>query len=123
MTKPGFRFNQTSPEAGVAIFHLAGRLFGYGPCWDFLESLRDTTDEFPNVILDMENVEYADSTGVGILAAAYASVQNAGGSMVLSGMNDRVRTILDVLWFLKVLEHTPNVEEGLKKLQASATGG
>lgn len=123
MTKPGFRFSQNSPESGVVVFSLAGRLFGYSPCWDFLESLRDSTDEYPNVILDMEKVEYADSTGVGILAAAYASVQNAGGDMVLTGLNDRVRTILDVLWFLKILDHAPDVETGLEKLRASAAGG
>jgi anti-sigma B factor antagonist len=122
MSKPAFRSELSSPRDGVAVFTLSGRLYGYQPCWDFLEELRESAEKSKGVVLDLGGVEYADSTGVGILASAYTSVTNAGGKFILTCLNDRVRTILDVLWFLKRVDHTDTVEEALVALGAGESG-
>ncbi len=118
MSKAAFSHEITKPGDNVAVFTMKGRLYGYQPCWDFLEELRDSSAKAKGIVLDLGEVEYADSTGVGILASAYTSVTNAGGKLILSCLNDRVRTILDVLWFLKRVDHTDTVEEALLALGA-----
>ncbi len=123
MAKAPFKYEMSSPEAGIAVFSLTGRLFGYGNCWDFLETLRDATDDFSGIVIDLGGVEFADSTGVGILVAAYTSVTNAGGKLVLAAMNERVTQILDVLWFMKVLEHSESVSSALAHLASGSTAG
>ncbi len=122
MSRAAFSHEITIPRDGVAIFKLKGRLYGYQPCWDFLEELRDSAKTSKGIVLDLGEVEYADSTGVGILASAYTSVTNAEGKLILSCLNDRVRTILDVLWFLKRVDHTNTVEEALVALSTGESG-
>jgi anti-anti-sigma factor len=47
------------------------------------------------LILDFSEVPYIDSTGLGFLAGARVSAQNAGMRMVLANVNEHVRKILD----------------------------
>jgi len=48
------------------------------------------------VILDLSEVPYIDSSGLGSLLAAYVSRQKSGRRMVLSGINARVQKLFDV---------------------------
>jgi anti-anti-sigma factor len=47
------------------------------------------------LILDFSDVPYIDSTGLGFLAGARVTAQNAGTRMVLANLNTHVRRILD----------------------------
>src|SRR5215469_1987100 len=48
------------------------------------------------VILDLSDVPYIDSAGLGLLVSAHVSRQKSGRRMVLSGINPRVRRLFDV---------------------------
>jgi anti-sigma B factor antagonist len=48
------------------------------------------------VILDLSDVPYIDSAGLGLLVTAYVTRQKSGRKMVLSGINPRVQKLLDV---------------------------
>jgi anti-anti-sigma regulatory factor len=47
------------------------------------------------LIIHFADVPYIDSTGLGFLAGARGTVQNAGARIVLAGLNRHVRKILD----------------------------
>jgi anti-anti-sigma factor len=47
------------------------------------------------LILDFSDVPYIDSTGLGFLAGARVTAQNAGARMVLANLNTHVQRILD----------------------------
>jgi anti-sigma B factor antagonist len=47
------------------------------------------------LILDFSDVPYIDSTGLGFLAGARVTAQNAGTRMVLANLNTHVQRILD----------------------------
>jgi anti-sigma B factor antagonist len=54
-------------------------------------------EDSPNgLILDLTNVPYVDSAGVGALVGAYVRQQKEGHSVTLVGVNDRVRSTLKV---------------------------
>jgi len=48
------------------------------------------------VILDLTDVPYIDSSGLGLLVTAYVVRKKAGRKMVLSGVNPRVQRLLDL---------------------------
>ena len=48
------------------------------------------------VILDLSNVPYIDSVGLGALVAAHVSHQKTGRCLVLTGMKPRVLKIMEI---------------------------
>lgn len=48
------------------------------------------------VILDLTDVPYVDSAGLGSLVSACVSRQKAGQQLVLSGVNDRVLRLFEI---------------------------
>jgi anti-sigma B factor antagonist len=48
------------------------------------------------VILDMTDVPYIDSSGLGSLVSAYVSRQKAGQRVVLSGVNERIMLLMEI---------------------------
>ncbi len=49
-----------------------------------------------SVILDLSEVPYIDSSGLGSLVSAYISRQKAGRRVALSGVNERVFRLFEV---------------------------
>ncbi len=84
-------------EHKAHIYAIGGRLVGESVCYDFLESVREGLDEDrPNVIIDAEHLEWANSSGIGIIAAIYTSVQKFGGQVCLVRKSDRVEALVKV---------------------------
>ncbi len=54
------------------------------------------TDESRSLILDLTQVPYVDSAGIGALVGAYVSRQKDGRNLALAGVSDRVRGSLQV---------------------------
>jgi anti-sigma B factor antagonist len=50
----------------------------------------------PALIIDLSNVPYMDSAGIGALVGAYVTHQKDGKSLALVGVTDRVRSALSV---------------------------
>jgi anti-anti-sigma factor len=55
------------------------------------------------VIIDMSQVSYVDSIGLGALVRAHVSLQNAGGRLALVGVPERVKLLLGLLGLDPVL--------------------
>jgi anti-sigma B factor antagonist len=50
----------------------------------------------PTLILDLSDVPYVDSAGLGLLVSAYVSRQKTGRTMVLTGINPRVQKLFEI---------------------------
>ncbi len=108
-----FRYETEEAAGGAIVYHLHGRLRGWPECFEFQETARNSVTGGRRIVLDMEQLEHVDSTGVGILATLYTSAQNGGGELVLATLPPKVRRILDMLWFLRILKHADTVDEAL----------
>jgi len=56
-------------------------------------------------VFEMARVPHVDSTGIAALIGSHVSISNAGGRLVLAGLNDHVRKVLTVTRLLTVFEH------------------
>ena len=54
--------------------------------------------------IDLFNVNYIDSSGLGVLVAAFKRLKEYGGSVRLRGLQPRVRAVLDVTRMSQVFE-------------------
>jgi anti-sigma B factor antagonist len=60
-------------------------------------SLASMIKRKPNhLVVDLSGVTFIDSSGIAVLIRALQNVQNYGGKLTLSGMNDKVRPIFEI---------------------------
>jgi anti-anti-sigma factor len=80
----------------IAIVSLSGKFLA-GSDGPFLrQKVKDFIDAGTRkLILDFSEVPYIDSTGLGFLAGARVTAQNAAARMVLANVNAHVQKILD----------------------------
>ena len=62
--------------------------------FDLQAKVRGNTS--PALILDLTDVPYIDSAGIGTLVGAYVSHHKDGRSLALVGVNDRIRTTMKI---------------------------
>lgn len=79
----------------VLVLDMTGRMTIYD------EGLRDSVREFINqgerrIVLNLADVSYMDSSGLGQLVTAYTTVMNTGGNLRLLAPGERVRHLLKI---------------------------
>lgn len=80
----------------VAILGLSGRFLAGSDGPYLRQKVKDLMDAgTKKLIIDFSDVPYIDSTGLGFLAGARVTAQNADCAMVLAGLNRHVRKILE----------------------------
>jgi anti-anti-sigma factor len=107
----------TSTVPSAQIWRLSGKMVGGSCCYEFLETVRDNISQDQNhPILGMSAVSLANSTGLGVLASIFNAAKDAGGAMLLVGVNDRIQSVLKVinLWF--VISAFDSLDEALAHL-------
>jgi anti-sigma B factor antagonist len=82
---------------GVVILDLQGKLMG-GPDADTFRSviykLIEKGDK--KIIVNLRNVDWINSTGMGILISGYTTMRRNGGDLRLLHVSDKIRSILYV---------------------------
>jgi anti-sigma B factor antagonist len=81
---------QQREREGITIQDLKGRLTVGDEVSRFRDQLQKLINSgHRNIVLQMENVDYIDSTGLGALVMAYTSMQRAGGKIKLLNLSRR----------------------------------
>ena len=66
-----------------------------------------------NIILDLEQCQYCDSSGLSAILVANRLCKNAGGTFVLCGLNDAVERLITISQLDTVLNITTTVDDAL----------
>jgi anti-sigma B factor antagonist len=101
----------------VAIMNLSGRFLA-GSDGPFLRKKMNDLIEagVRKLLIDFAEVPYIDSTGLGFLAGARSTAKSAGMSLVLSGLNQHVKKILDDVQLTQFFVISKDESAGLAKL-------
>ena len=110
----------TRSENGVTIIDCHGRIvFG-----EESALLRDTVKkligENSQIVLNLANISYIDSGGLGTLVALYTTAQNAGGSVKLANLTQRVGDLLQVTKLLTVFDVYDSEEKAIQSFKKGA---
>jgi anti-sigma B factor antagonist len=77
-------------KEGIVILDLNGRLIVGEPVGSLRETIRElTTSGSSNIILNLAEVDYIDSTGLGGLVICYTTLQKAGGALKVLNLSRR----------------------------------
>lgn len=75
--KTAFRIEETTDEAGKVIFRLEGEL-DLLAAPEFKERLTGVLASAPALVIDMQGLDFVDSSGMGLLCSALKRMQGAG---------------------------------------------
>lgn len=101
-------------KEGIVILDLKGRLV----VGDGATALRDTITRVreagqKNIILNLQQVEYIDSSGLGALVICFTSLQKAGGALKLLNLNRRNIELLLLTKLSTVFELYDNEQDAV----------
>ena len=98
----------------VTVLQLGGRIvFGDGAP-ELRARLNDLLDEARlKFLLDLRDVTYIDSFGVGVIAAKFVSVRRKGGDMKLLRLSARTHRVMTISGLLKIFQSFESEEEGV----------
>ncbi|MCF8346677.1 MAG: STAS domain-containing protein [Bacteroidales bacterium] len=69
-----------------------------------------------NIVLDLENCRYCDSSGLSAILVANRLCKNASGTFVLAGLNDAVERLITISQLDTVLNIAQSVDEAVKMI-------
>jgi anti-sigma B factor antagonist len=96
----------TSRDAGpVTVVDFSGRItLGDGSAL-LRKTLRDLLEERrTRILLNLGDVDYIDSSGIGELVSGYTSVKNRGGELKLLNLTKKVHDLLQITKLYTVFE-------------------
>jgi anti-sigma B factor antagonist len=65
------------------------------------------------VVVNLAQVKYMDSTGLGVLVSAMKRIREKNGTIVLSGLNSHLSKIFEITGLRKVFEVYPTEDDAL----------
>ena len=110
----------TRTVQGVAVVDCSGRVVFGEESVELRDAVKRILETTPNVVLNLHDVSYIDSGGLGTLVGLFTSAKNVKGNIKLAALNHRVIDLLQVTKLLTVFETFPNADDAVKSF-ATAT--
>jgi len=102
---PGKMQTAARQVGGVTVVDVKGRVtLGEGNVMlrDMIRGLLETGNK--KIVLNLKEVDYMDSSGLGELVKSYTTVKNQGGQLKLVSLSDRVRDLLKATSLILIFE-------------------
>ena len=105
----------------VAVLDISGRItLGEGNVM-LREIVRELTEKgSKKIVLNLGEVQYVDSSGIGELVKAHTTVRNQGGRLKLVNLNQRVSNLLEMTRLVAVFDIAPDEASAVGALQTAA---
>jgi len=104
---------------GIAVLDLEGRIV----LGEESNAMRERVKELltggkTKIVLNMDNVTYIDSAGLGTLVAIFHSAKQQGATLKLANLGSKFREVLQVTRLLTVFEVFDNEAAALQSFQS-----
>ena len=101
--------------ADATILDMSGRISLGEALGESRDSIREAlAGDQKNILLNLAEVSYIDSSGLGQLISSYATVASRGGQMKLLNLQKRVNDLMQITKLVTVFETYSNEEAALK---------
>jgi anti-sigma B factor antagonist len=95
----------------VNVVYLEGSLKGGSEVSKLHGAIKKSLDKKTDkIVVDLKDVHWMGSVGIGILICCLTAVKNAGGDMKLSSLNDKIHDLLRITKLEKIFEIYPDAK-------------
>ena len=105
----------------VTIMDVSGRITLGEGCTQLRELIREQLSKGnKNVLLNLGDVSYIDSSGIGELVSSYTAVSNQGGSLKLLNLTKKVQDLLQITKLYTVFDVHDDEANAISSFSAPA---
>lgn len=106
---------KTSEKYGAVVIELKGNVMGGEDTKEFNELLHKLVDEGKtNVIVDLSDVKFMNSSGLGMLISGLTTMKKANGFLKLARVTEKIESLLIITKLVTIFEFYDSVEEAVK---------
>jgi anti-sigma B factor antagonist len=115
------KLNISATQVGdVFVVALEGRILLGEESNSLRERVKSLTGDGKKIVLNMANVTYIDSTGLGILVAAHVSAQKQGTTLHMSNLGNKFHDLLQLTRLLTVFSVYATEAEAIRSFEVLA---
>ena len=105
---------RTKTTQGATVLELKGKLIGNTDANTFRMSLREQLSKnVSKVVIDLEELEWLNSSGLGLLVEAAIKMRQAAGDIKLARANERVKNIFAITKLEQMFEIFSTVDDAI----------
>lgn len=98
----------------AAVLELKGDITGTAKDLEFGDSLRNLLSEGKkNIVIDLKETGFVNSTGLGMLIGGYTTVKNGGGELKLANVTEKIESLLVITKLTSVFTNYKSVDEAV----------
>jgi len=101
----------------VAVVSPRGQYLVISNSEEFKRDISPVVDENLKVLLDMSQLQFVDSSGLGAILSALRRLSARGGDLKLCGMSKAVRELLEITRMHRIFDIYGNREEAIASFQ------
>ena len=103
-----------SEQDGVVVISLTGKIMGGPEATEINEKFHQLIDDKKlRVVIDLNYVEWMNSSGLGILIGAVTLLRNNQGKLLLINVSDRIQNLLKITKLSGIFETSDSLEDAI----------
>jgi anti-sigma B factor antagonist len=104
---------ESRPVGDVLVTQCHGRIVAGNEVFTLHSYVGDSLAKYGDVVLQLDQVEFVDSSGIGALVRLVQAARAKGGDLKLSGVPPKIRKTLEMTNLLSQFETYDSVEEAI----------
>ncbi len=106
------------PLPMAVVVHLSGTL-DHSLGEQIMETLKSDLASCRSMVVDLKEVTYMDSSGLGVLVSLQMTLKRKGGIMLMANLGGAPREVVQSSQLMKIFEVRDSLESALKELAAA----
>ncbi len=108
----------TSEKYNAVVIELKGNVMGGPEAQEFHGLLHKLLDENKkNVVVDLAQVKFMNSSGLGILISGYTTMKSGGGHLKLANATDKINSLLVITKLITIFENFESVDKAVESFK------
>jgi anti-sigma B factor antagonist len=108
---------ETSTVAGIALVKPIGEHLDYENVEEFRRQMGEVLSAATEVVLDMSQLQFVDSSGLGAILSSLRRLSSEGGDLRLAGVNPSVAALLQLVRLDQIIGIYESSEAAVRSFQ------
>jgi anti-sigma B factor antagonist len=111
-------------EGDVVVLTPRGNLMGEPETTEFRDRVKGLVrDGFLKIVLDVSKIKWINSSGLGALISALATVNNSGGDLRIANVTEKIKSLFMITQLIKVFKSFESVDRAVASFQVDPISG